>query len=153
MMGSRYLGGWIGDPNDKDVWLDELKEKWMAWIDVLVLAAKIYPQSAYTGLNKLLQPLRREVEPSLPSSVWLHQSPKAIAAICMQGSRVPTSRISTLRPQWEDRAGLSLFQNTKTATSSEAPPSPKWMHTQTKYAINNSKQTTCTLHCNDGYQR
>ena len=30
--------------------------------------------------------------------------------LCLRGSRIPTSRMSR-RPQWEDGAGLSLFQN------------------------------------------
>ena len=29
---------------------------------------------------------------------------------CIQGSRVPTHRISVHRPQWEDGAGLNLFR-------------------------------------------
>jgi hypothetical protein len=31
--------------------------------------------------------------------------------ICLRGSRVPTSTMSTRRPQWEDKAGLSLFHS------------------------------------------
>ncbi len=31
--------------------------------------------------------------------------------ICLRGSRVPTSKMSNRRPQWEDKAGLSLFRN------------------------------------------
>jgi hypothetical protein len=30
--------------------------------------------------------------------------------LCLRGSRVPTSRMSNRRPQWEDKAGLSLFR-------------------------------------------
>jgi hypothetical protein len=30
---------------------------------------------------------------------------------CLRGSRVPTSRMSTRLPQWEDKAGLSLFRH------------------------------------------
>jgi hypothetical protein len=30
---------------------------------------------------------------------------------CLRGSRVPTSRMSTFRPQWEDNAGLGLFRH------------------------------------------
>jgi hypothetical protein len=29
--------------------------------------------------------------------------------LCLQGSRIPTSQMSNRRPQWEDKAGLSLF--------------------------------------------
>ena len=31
--------------------------------------------------------------------------------ICLRGSRIPTSKMSNRRPQWEDKAGLSLFRN------------------------------------------
>jgi len=31
--------------------------------------------------------------------------------LCIRGSRVPTSRMSNRRPQWEDKAGLSLFRH------------------------------------------
>jgi hypothetical protein len=30
--------------------------------------------------------------------------------LCLRGSRIPASRISTRRVQWEDSAGLGLFQ-------------------------------------------
>jgi hypothetical protein len=30
--------------------------------------------------------------------------------ICLRGSRIPTSRMSNRRPQWEDKAGLGLFR-------------------------------------------
>jgi hypothetical protein len=33
------------------------------------------------------------------------------AHICLRGSRVPTSTMSNRRPQWEDKAGLSLFHS------------------------------------------
>jgi hypothetical protein len=31
--------------------------------------------------------------------------------LCLRGSRVATSRMSNHRPQWEDKAGLSLFRH------------------------------------------
>ncbi len=31
--------------------------------------------------------------------------------LCLRGSRVPTGKMSNRRPQWEDRAGLSLFRD------------------------------------------
>jgi hypothetical protein len=31
--------------------------------------------------------------------------------LCLRGSRVPASRMSNRRPQWEDKAGLSLFRH------------------------------------------
>ncbi len=30
--------------------------------------------------------------------------------LCLRGSRIPTGQMSTRRPQWEDKAGLSLFK-------------------------------------------
>jgi hypothetical protein len=53
--GSRYLGGFIGEEDNQDEWLEELTEKWTSAIGELVLAAKLYPQFAYCGLNKSLQ--------------------------------------------------------------------------------------------------
>ena len=31
--------------------------------------------------------------------------------LCLRGSRIPTSQMSTRQPQWEDKAGLSLFRH------------------------------------------
>jgi hypothetical protein len=31
--------------------------------------------------------------------------------VCLRGSRVPSSQMSHRRPQWEDKAGLSLFRH------------------------------------------
>jgi hypothetical protein len=31
--------------------------------------------------------------------------------LCIRGSHIPTSRMSNGRPQWEDKAGLSLFKH------------------------------------------
>jgi hypothetical protein len=31
--------------------------------------------------------------------------------ICLRGSRIPSSKMSSRRPLWEDKAGLSLFRN------------------------------------------
>jgi hypothetical protein len=36
-------------------WLDELTQKWTSIIRELALVAKLYPQSAYCGLNKSFQ--------------------------------------------------------------------------------------------------
>jgi hypothetical protein len=30
--------------------------------------------------------------------------------VCLRGSRVPTSRLSNRRPQWEDTAGMALLK-------------------------------------------
>jgi hypothetical protein len=30
--------------------------------------------------------------------------------LCLRDSRIPTSQMSNRRPQWEDKAGLGLFQ-------------------------------------------
>jgi hypothetical protein len=55
MTGSCYLGGFRGEKDKQDDWMQELTLKWTAAIGELAQAAKLYPQSVYTGLNKLLQ--------------------------------------------------------------------------------------------------
>jgi hypothetical protein len=43
MMGSHYLGGFIGEEEDQDIWLQELTEKWSDATEELVQVAKLYP--------------------------------------------------------------------------------------------------------------
>ena len=53
--GSRYLGGFVGDPKLRDEWLDEKTSFWTTVIGELAATARLYPQSAYTGLQRSLQ--------------------------------------------------------------------------------------------------
>jgi hypothetical protein len=55
MTGSHYLGRFIGEKEEQDEWMQELTLKWTAVIKELARVAKLYLQSAYTGLNKSLQ--------------------------------------------------------------------------------------------------
>ena len=51
--GKRFLGGFIGDGNEKDIYL---KKKELEWVDKIEkLVAKTEPQSALSGLTKSLQ--------------------------------------------------------------------------------------------------
>jgi hypothetical protein len=53
--GSRYLGGFIGAPSLRDEWIAEKTTFWASAIGELAGTAKLYPQSAYTGLQRSLQ--------------------------------------------------------------------------------------------------
>jgi hypothetical protein len=53
--GCRYLGGFVGDSTLRDEWLEEKTSFWTAAIGELAATARLYPQSAYTGLQRSLQ--------------------------------------------------------------------------------------------------
>jgi hypothetical protein len=53
--GSRYLGGFIGEREALDIWIQEKVVKWADAVEVLATVAVDYPQSAYTALQKSLQ--------------------------------------------------------------------------------------------------
>ena len=53
--GSRYLGGFIGEDAPLREWLRSKTEDWEAAISELASVCQKYPQSAYSGLQKLLQ--------------------------------------------------------------------------------------------------
>ncbi len=53
--GQRYLGGFIGSANKKEMWLAELVEKWVAAVQTLSIVAEGYPQMAYAGFTFCLQ--------------------------------------------------------------------------------------------------
>jgi hypothetical protein len=53
--GSRSLGGFLGDPTKRDEWLAEKTSFWASAIVELAVTARLYPQSAYTGLQRSLQ--------------------------------------------------------------------------------------------------
>jgi hypothetical protein len=50
-------------------------------------------------------------------SVWIYVNARVSIAIvrvshlCLRGSRIPTGQMSSRRPQWEEKAGLSLFRH------------------------------------------
>jgi hypothetical protein len=53
--GSRYLGGFIGEATDQQLWIQEKAEAWVDSIKELAMVAERYPQAAYAGLQKSLQ--------------------------------------------------------------------------------------------------
>jgi hypothetical protein len=53
--GSRYLGGFIGDPSLRDEWIADKTTFWASAIGELAATAKLYPQSVYMGIQHLLQ--------------------------------------------------------------------------------------------------
>ena len=54
-LGSRYLGGYLGNEATKSTWLEERIEDWVAAVKELARIAEKFPQSAYCGLKKSLQ--------------------------------------------------------------------------------------------------
>ena len=53
--GSRYLGSFIGDPDERDLWIAEKVEAWQHSVQKLAGAAQSRPQAAYAGLQKSVQ--------------------------------------------------------------------------------------------------
>ena len=53
--GHRYVGGFIGDETSKLEWILPKIETWKKSIQKLSIAAKLYPQSAYTSFTHCLQ--------------------------------------------------------------------------------------------------
>jgi hypothetical protein len=53
--GHRYLGGFIGDQDAFEPWIKEQSTCWTEAVTSLASVAKNFPQSAYSGLQKLLQ--------------------------------------------------------------------------------------------------
>ena len=53
--GQRYLGGFVGNDATKTAWLEESCEKWAAAVSTLAKVAVKWPQTAYAGLNFVLQ--------------------------------------------------------------------------------------------------
>ena len=55
VMGSRYLGGYIGERKTEGQWVQEKVEGWADSVRTLTGMARKHPQSAYAGLQKSLQ--------------------------------------------------------------------------------------------------
>jgi len=55
VLGSRYLGGYIGSHDTMADWITPRIDKWCAGVRLLAQAARRYPQSAFAGLTKSLQ--------------------------------------------------------------------------------------------------
>jgi hypothetical protein len=53
--GTRYLGGFIGENEAFNEWIETKTENWEHAVTQLAAAAKDFPQSAYAGLQKSLQ--------------------------------------------------------------------------------------------------
>ena len=53
--GKRFLGGFIGDGNEKDIYLKKKELEWVYKIEKLSFVAKTEPQCALSGLTKYLQ--------------------------------------------------------------------------------------------------
>jgi len=54
--GHRYVGGFHGSAAARDEWLEPKIEKWARDVETLAKVAVRYPQTAYAGLTKSLQP-------------------------------------------------------------------------------------------------
>ena len=55
MEGKRFLGGFIGDGNEKDIYLKKKELEWVDKIEKLFFVAETEPQFALSGLTKSLQ--------------------------------------------------------------------------------------------------
>ena len=55
MEGKRFLGGFIGDGNEKDIYLKKKELKWVDKMENLSFVAKTEPQCALSGLTKSLK--------------------------------------------------------------------------------------------------
>jgi hypothetical protein len=53
--GNRYLGGFIGEKEAQDAWIQSETEGWAEAVEKVSLVAKNFPQSAYAALQKSLQ--------------------------------------------------------------------------------------------------
>ena len=53
--GSLYLGDFIGDRDVETTWLDEKVQGWAESVRALSRVARNHPNSAYAGLQKLIQ--------------------------------------------------------------------------------------------------
>jgi hypothetical protein len=62
VMGSRYLGGLIGEKTAFDKWIRKETKSWMEAVTELAVVAKNFPQYAYSGLQKALQQERQFVQ-------------------------------------------------------------------------------------------
>ena len=67
--GSRYLGGFIGERETEDQWIQAKVEGWAESVLTLDRVACKHPQSAYAGLQKSLQQEWAFVQRVTPSSV------------------------------------------------------------------------------------
>ena len=55
VMGSRYLGGFVGEIGAEQRWVQLKVEGWAESVKILAGLARKHPQSAYAGLQKSLQ--------------------------------------------------------------------------------------------------
>jgi hypothetical protein len=53
--GSRYLGGFIGEDENRDEWLASKITRWVDIINQLSMVTGPYPQSAYAGMQMYVQ--------------------------------------------------------------------------------------------------
>ena len=53
--GHKYLGGFIGEPENQEAWIKPQIDGWVRGVEKLAKVAKRYPQTAYVGLTKSLQ--------------------------------------------------------------------------------------------------
>jgi hypothetical protein len=54
-VGSRYVGGFIGDQTSQSQWLQPKIQKWVEGVQILAKVARRFPQTAYAGLVQSLQ--------------------------------------------------------------------------------------------------
>ena len=55
VIGSKYVGGYVGSEQDLDEWLSEKEMKWVNSVNCLASAAEQFPHLAHTVLKNSLQ--------------------------------------------------------------------------------------------------
>ena len=81
----------------------------------IVSVDSLLEDEAVAVLRKLASRLASRWDQPYSQTMGYVRSRMALAIVrathrCIRGSRVPTSRVSVRRPQWEDGAGLHLFR-------------------------------------------
>ena len=116
--GTRYLGGFLGDPAAFLPWLTAKVQTWAAAVDTLAAACALFPQSAYCGLQKSLQMewqcVQRTNECTATSFAAIeHSIAEVFLPVLFRGS--PVARALTALPV--KAAGLALPDPTRTTAS------------------------------------
>ena len=115
--GSRFLGGFLGDPSQFDRWLSSKVTGWQSSLEALTAAFPAYPQSAFAGLQKSLQnewqfcqrvnPCEPEAFTALETVLSSHILPN------LYGQQPPQRALTALPVKF---SGLSIPRPTDTCT-------------------------------------
>ena len=117
--GHRYLGGYLGEPEDERRYIEQKVEAWEEGVEALSKIAKNHPQAAYAGMQRSLQQewqfLQRVTEDLGPTFCGIEErlAKKFIPALFGTELEDPAVRILSTLPVKE--AGMAIPNPTKTA--------------------------------------